>query len=207
MLSALVIFILLFLVAPWGLIHLLTAGRTWTAAEQAPTREVGMVMGAATVDGRPSGYLRARLDLALDLWHQGKITVFIVSGSASDDEPAVMRKYLIENGVDSADIVEDTGGLSSYSSCVRAKQAYRIDELMVISQSYHVPRTVATCRMVGIDAVGVGDDQRPRNEAFHRYQRREFGANLKMIYDVVMKTNIGDVSYDPAVHYALDRHR
>lgn len=34
-----------------------------------------------------------------------------------------MRAYLEENGVDPLDIVEDEGGNSSYSSCVRAKES------------------------------------------------------------------------------------
>ena len=206
-LLALLLIVLLVVGGPWALVQVLSFGRTWTSADEAPSNDVGLVMGAATLNGRPSGYLKARLDLALQLWEQGKITVFIVSGSTSDDEPAVMRAYLEENGVDPLDIVEDEGGNSSYSSCVRAKGLFGVTQLTVISQSYHVPRTVATCRMVGVDAIGVGDDETPKNATWRSYERRELIANIKMIVDVVMKTDVGTLIYDPAVDEALARHR
>ncbi|WP_341729539.1 ElyC/SanA/YdcF family protein [Brooklawnia sp.] len=203
-LLALLLIGLLIVGGPWAVIHALAIGRTWTSADQVPTRDVGMVMGAATVNGRPSGYLQARLDLALQLWEQGQISVFIVTGSTGDDEPAVMRNYLEEHGVDPLDIVEDEGGNSSYSSCVRAKEIFGVDELTVISQSYHVPRTVATCRMVGVNAIGVGDET-VKNDAWGSYERRELAANIKMIYDVLVKTDVGTIYDDPSVQEALAR--
>lgn len=193
---------------PWLLVQLLTVGRTWTSADQAPAREVVLVMGAATRNGlSPSPYLQARLDLALELWRQGKALVFIVSGSTSDNEPAVMRAYLEQNGVHPADIVEDTGGNDSFSSCVRAGERFGVNELTVVTQSYHVPRTVATCRLVGVDAVGVGDDTRIKDDTWRSYERRELGANIKMIYDVVTGREVGQSGTDPAVQEALGRHR
>lgn len=193
---------------PWLLVQFLTLGRTWTSADEAPARDVVLVMGAATRNGlSPSPYLQARLDLALELWQQGKVKVFIVSGSTSDNEPAVMQEYLIENGVDAADIVQDTGGNDSYSSCIRAGERFGVSALTVVTQSYHVPRTVATCRMVGVDAIGVGDDETPKNATWRSYERRELIANIKMIVDVVMKTDVGTLIYDPAVDEALARHR
>ena len=69
---------------PWLLVQFLTLGRTWTSADEAPARDVVLVMGAATRNGlSPSPYLQARLDLALELWQQGKVKVFIVSGSTA----------------------------------------------------------------------------------------------------------------------------
>ncbi|WIY82797.1 ElyC/SanA/YdcF family protein [Propionimicrobium sp. PCR01-08-3] len=207
-LVALLILALLVVGGPWAAVQVMSIDRTWTDADEAPARDVGLVMGAATIGGlSPSGYLQARLDVALELWKQGKITVFIVTGSTSDNEPAVMRDYLVQNGVDPLDVIEDEGGLSSYSSCVRAKEVFGVDQLTVISQSYHVPRTVATCRMVGVDAIGVGDDEREDNDALRSYKRRELAANMKMIYDVLTKTDVGTLTYDPSVQDALARHR
>jgi len=193
---------------PWLLVQILTQSRTWTSADDAPARDVVLVMGAATLNGlSPSAYLRARLDLALELWRQGKAKVFIVSGSTSDNEPAVMQEYLIENGVDASDIVLDNGGNDSYSSCIRAGELFGVDALTVVTQSYHVPRTVATCRLVGVDAIGVGDDTRAKDATWRSYQRRELVANMKMVVDVVMNRAVGQSDFDPAVQNALARHR
>lgn len=192
---------------PWGVVQVLSSGRTWISADEAPGRDVVLVMGAATWYGRPSPYLQARLDMALELWRQGKASVFIVSGSTSDDEPAVMRTYLEENGVDPRDIVEDTGGNDSYASCVRAAQMYGVSQLTVVTQSYHVPRTVATCRLAGVDAIGVGDDTRRKDALWGSYQRRELVANIKMLVDVLIRRDVGQFSHDPDVQDALARHR
>lgn len=192
---------------PWLIVQVLAAGRTWSGADEAPARDVVLVLGAATRFGRPSPYLQARLDVALDLWRQGKAKVFIVSGSTSDDEPAVMRAYLEDNGVAAADIVEDTGGNDSYASCMRAAKMYGLSELTLVSQSYHVPRTVATCRMVGLDAIGVGDDSRAKDKTWRTYQLRELVANIKMIIDVITGREVGQSQADPEVQAALARHR
>ena len=192
---------------PWLLVQFLTLGRTWTSADEAPARDVVLVMGAATRNGlSPSPYLQARLDLALELWQQGKVKVFIVSGSTSDNEPAVMQEYLIENGVDADDIVQDTDGNDSYSSCIRAGERFGVSALTVVTQSYHVPRTVATCRMVGVDAIGVGDDTRAKDATWRSYQRRELVANMKMVVDVVVQREVGQAGFDSAVQDALARH-
>ena len=204
---ALAVLVVLTVVGPWAAVQALSWGRTFTEVSDAPTRDVVLVMGAATYQGRPSPYLQARLDVALELWRLGRVSVFIVSGSTSDDEPAVMRGYLEEHGVASADIVEDTGGNDSYSSCVRARETFGLTELTVVSQSYHVPRTVATCRLIGVDAVGVGDDTRAKDATWRSYERRELGANIKMIMDVVARRDVGQGLSDPAVSQALDRHR
>lgn len=82
-----------------------------------------------------------------------------------------------------------------------------MDALTVVTQSYHVPRTVATCRLVGVDAIGVGDDTRAKDATWRSYQRRELVANMKMVVDVVMNRAVGQSDFDPAVQNALARHR
>lgn len=207
LLVTLVVLAALGLGGPWLLVQLLNWGRSTNSAADAEPTDVVLVMGAATRSGRPSPYLQGRLDQALELWRAGKAKVFIVSGSTSDDEPAVMRAYLEENGVDPADIVEDTGGNDSYSSCIRAAEHFGVERLTVVTQSYHVPRTVATCRLVGVDALGLGDDTRAKNSLWRSYQVRELAANIKMIADVITRPEVGQSGADSAVQDALARHR
>lgn len=190
---------------PWLGVRVLSLGHVWTSADEAPPGRVALIMGAATINGQPSAYLQGRLDLALELWRQGKVMVFIVSGSISDNEPEVMRNYLVAHGVEGADIVLDEGGNDSYLSCLRAVERFGVDELTVVSQSYHVPRTVANCRLLGINAVGVGEERDPGHN-WRRYERREIGANIKMFVDILTRRDSGAHGYDPAVQDALARH-
>lgn len=188
----------------WVTVHALAAGRMWTSADDADSFDVAMVMGAAVWNGEPSPYLQGRLDRAVDLWNQGKVKVIIVSGSTSDNEPATMAAYLEDAGVDPDRIVQDLFGNNSYASCARAAQFYEVDKLVVVSQTYHLPRTIAGCRMLGIDAYGLGDE-RDHDALWLTYQLREIGANVKLIADVLTGTDAHQEGYDPAVHDSLEK--
>ncbi len=177
------------LLAPTGLIKALSAGRIFSPAE-VPAREVGLVFGAQVhPDGRPSRYLRARLNLAAQLYAEGTVKTFVVSGDGRaehHDEPLSMRDYLVSAGVPVDAIVCDPAGFDTYDSCVRARRVYGVRALITISQAYHVPRTIATARLVGIDAIGVGDTTIDRSSTTYRQGAlREVFAGLKMAWDVI----------------------
>jgi vancomycin permeability regulator SanA len=128
--------------------------------QDVPAEPVGIVFGAAVAGDVPSPYVASRLDVALALWHAGKIKVFLVSGNHADaayDEPRAMRDYLVRHGVPADLIVEDGAGYDTWQTCVRAKQVFGVDDAIVISQSFHVPRAAFLCRAAGITAYGVGD--------------------------------------------------
>ena len=121
-----------------------------------------MVLGAQVYpDGTPSPFLAARLDLAKQLFDAGKVQVLLVSGdnmAPEYNEPDAMRAYLIDAGVPAEKVIADYAGFDTYDSCVRAKRIFGVSKLIMVSQSYHLPRAVATCRTLGVDAAGVGDD-------------------------------------------------
>lgn len=160
--------------------------------ESAPSVPVALVLGAeVSSDGRPSPFLRGRLDVAKDLWDAGKIKVIIVSGDngTSDyDEPTAMRDYLITAGVPADQVVADFAGFDTYDSCYRARDIFGVSRVVMISQDYHLPRSVVTCRALGLDAIAVGDGSARAYPAVWRYgERREMLANLKMIFDLVTR--------------------
>ena len=128
-----------------------------------PAEPVGIILGAAETNDKPSPYLASRLDVAIALWHAGKIKIFLVTGDdekISYDETQAMHDYLIDHGVPEKLIVIDPDGYDTWQSCIRAKQVFGINQAIVISQSFHVPRAVLLCRAAGITAYGVGDGGR-----------------------------------------------
>lgn len=161
------------------------------AAGAAPKRPVGLVLGAEVYpNGSPSPFLKARLDLAADLYAADRVEVLIVSGdgtSAANDEPAAMRRYLMSVGVPGERIVQDPAGFDTYDSCVRAQRVYGVDELTIISQTYHLPRALAICHTIGLEAVAVGDESvKAGHTRTWRYGvRREVLANVKAGYDLL----------------------
>ena len=176
---------------PWLVVYLMSSDRIFTLRE-APMRDVGLVMGAATYKDTPSPYLQGRLDVAVELWRTKRIRAIIVSGNEETNysEPKAMRKALEKAGVPSEAIIEDPKGFDTYASCVRAKQVYQVDRMTVISQEYHLPRSIAACRLAGVDAVGVGDGTRAKNMVLYRYELRELGANVKLFYDKITNRQV-----------------
>ena len=176
------------ILVPTVLIRTLSLGRIHRPTN-IPPREVGLVFGAQVYpNGRPCRYLRARLKLAAKLSAEGKVQTLIVSGddrAEHHNESSNMRDYLIEAGVPAASIVRDPAGLDTYDSCVRARRVYGVTSLIMITTAYHVPRTVATARLVGVDAIGVGDTMiNRRSRTYREGTLREVFAGLKMVWDV-----------------------
>ncbi len=174
---------------PTGYALAASEGRT-TTVEQAPTKSVAIVFGAGLwSNGKPMPYLAARLDLAAQLYEAGRVKAILVSGDnrhASYNEPDAMRAYLIKKGIPARKVVADYGGVDTYATCVRAHRVFGATEAILTSQTYHLPRAIATCRSVGVDAWGVGDDSVKRNATEWRQDSlREWPANLKMAWDLL----------------------
>ncbi|SJN44325.1 SanA/YdcF family protein [Luteococcus japonicus] len=191
--------------APLAVTSVGSAGRVHTVdelAEQDNAADVAVVLGAQVhPDGRPSRYLRARLDRAVELQRRGLVKVILVSGDNSTshyDEPTAMKRYLVEAGMPEGKVVIDYAGFDTYDTCVRAKRIFGLERVVLVSQGYHLPRAVTTCRMVGVDAVGVGDWSVQRigpmdgvpvlwRLGWSRFAGRELPANVKMLWDVASR--------------------
>lgn len=161
-------------------------------AAQAPARDVAVIFGAEVYpSGRPSPYLRARLDLGVQLYRAGKAKVLVVSGDNTAEhhrEASSMERYLLAQGVPAERVVVDEFGLDTYDTCVRAREVFGLTEVLLVSQRYHLHRAVAICRAVGLDAVGVGDvSVRRTSRRWNEFARRELGANLKMVVDLLSR--------------------
>jgi vancomycin permeability regulator SanA len=169
----------------------IAAGHIYTVSEVPATR-VALVLGAqVNPDGTPSAFLAARLDLAKRLYDAGLVEMIIVSGdhlAPEFDEPAAMRNYLITAGLPAQNLIVDAGGFDTYESCLRARRIFNLSQLTIVTQSYHLVRAVATCRALGIDASGVGDDSaRQHTIAWWRGAIRDQLACVKTVVDLVTR--------------------
>jgi len=171
-----------------------------------PSRDVTLVFGAAMWGEAPSPYLQKRLDVAAALYKAGKTKVIIVSGTRDGgySEPDGMKAALVGAGVPAARVVTDYDGTDTYSSCQRARDVFGVKSLIAVSQSYHLPRAVATCRLLGIDALGVGDDTVAHDLRWQQYRVRELGGDAKLIYDWATRRQVADLTPSDAVQRALD---
>ncbi len=132
-----------------------------------PKHDVGIVLGAALrkKGTEPSAYLKWRINTAVKLYKAGKVDRLLMSGDGSyydHDEPYIMRREAIAQGVPADKIEMDKFGFDTYDSCSRAQKYRGITSAILITQGYHLPRAVYSCQVIGMDAIGVNAQSQPR---------------------------------------------
>lgn len=131
---------------------------------QAPVAESAIVFGAGLRrDGTPTTVLRDRVKAAVELYKAGKVKKLLLSGASQHEkynEPAAMAAYAQDLGIPASALIQDDGGRSTYDSCIRAKQVYHLDNVLLVTQSFHLPRALFICSQLGINSKGVSADLR-----------------------------------------------
>lgn len=115
------------------------------------------VLGAGLWDDEPSPMLKERLDFALEAYETGCSTKFLMSGDHGRedyDEVNAMKDYVVENGVDKDSVFLDHAGFSTYETMYRARDVFKVEKTLIITQKYHLYRAVYNARKLGIDAYG-----------------------------------------------------
>lgn len=167
-------------------------GRRIYRAEEAPQRPVAIVFGAAVYrSGRLSPMLRDRMETAIGLYKLGKVEHLLLSGDNSSDdynEPGAMKAYAMARGVPEEALQPDYAGRRTYDTCYRAREIFRVESVILVTQEFHLPRALFTCDRLGLDAVGVAADLRnyhPRSLAWSR--SRELAALLRALVDTTVQ--------------------
>ena len=109
-------------------------------------------------DGEPSLMLRDRLDKGVALYEAGIAPKLLMSGDHSRsnyDEVNTMKDYATAAGVPSEDVFMDHAGFSTYESMYRARDVFRAEKIVIVSQGYHLYRAVYDARALGLDAWGI----------------------------------------------------
>jgi len=154
-----------------------------------PREPVAVVFGAGLWEGRPSPYLAHRLDAAARLYATGKVRALLVTGDNSRttyDEPGAMRTYLVAHGVPRAKVVLDYAGFDTWDSCDRAERIFGVRHAVLVSQAFHIRRALALCAAAGIDAYGIGVDEK-HDVTWYAGGARELLASGKAALDVVVR--------------------
>jgi vancomycin permeability regulator SanA len=154
-----------------------------------PARRVAVVFGAGLQrDGTPTAVLRDRVDTAAQLYFVGKVEKLLMSGDNRFEyynEPEAMRQYALALGVPGEAIVLDYAGRRTYDTCYRAKAIFGLDEAILVTQGFHLPRALYLCNHLGLDGVGVASDNRPyRKSSQAIWNLRELPATLTALWDV-----------------------
>lgn len=157
-----------------------------------------LVLGAGLWDGKPSPILKDRLKVAIDLYKKGIAKKIIMSGdhrSDDYDEVNVMKEYAINEGVLSSDIFMDHLGISTYDSIYRAKEIFLASKIIIVTQEFHLYRSLYLADKMGIDAIGVSATLRNYSGALG-FEVREILARDKDFFKAMIKAKskyLGDI--------------
>jgi len=162
-------------------------GRLYDEAAEVPQSQVGLVLGCAKYfQGRPNLYFKARIEAAVDLWEEGKVACFIVSGDNHKhgyNEPEDMKAAMVEAGVPAEKIVCDYAGFRTLDSIVRAKDVFGAEEIVLVSQKFHNERAAYIAESIGLKVTGLNAEA-VTGSAATKTDAREKLARVKMWLDV-----------------------
>jgi len=158
-------------------------------ADAAPAKPVVIVPGAGlNPDGTPSAPLRDRVEAAAELYFAGKAQKILMSGDnrfINYNEPESMRQYALVLGVPDEDIVLDYAGRSTYDTCYRAKAIFGVEDALIVTQAYHLPRAVYLCDHLGVKITGIPVEQsRYVRSRYLFWNFREAFASLAAMWDI-----------------------
>lgn len=167
-------------------------GRAIVTVDEATPTRVAIVFGARVYgEGRLSSMVRDRVDTAVELYKAGKVQKLLFSGDnrvADYNEPADMMTYAAQQGVNPADMQPDYGGRRTYDTCYRAKSIFGVEEALLITQQFHLPRALFTCSMLGMEVEGVAADRRVYSPASIQWSAsRELPATVIALLDVMRR--------------------
>jgi len=179
---------LLSLVATNAFVILEADGQVWSRASDARHAQVAIVPGAlVNTDGSMSTMLGDRVAQAEALWKAGKVDRILVSGDHGRwryDEPTTMRRALIRAGVPAGVIFTDHAGFNTRATMERARRVFGVDSAIVVTQGFHMKRSLFLADAAGLDADGLTSDLHGYGGQGIRSDVREVLSRAKSVFDV-----------------------
>ena len=143
-----------------------------------------IVLGAGIWGDKPSPMLEYRLQVGIDLYKNNVAPKIIMTGDHGRieyDEVNVMKDYAINQGVPSEDVFMDHAGFSTYESIYRAKEIFKAESVVIVTQEYHLYRAIYIANELGLKAYGVLSDPRQYVGALYRELREILARNKDFV--------------------------
>ena len=165
----------------------------YTNPADMPERYTAIVLGAKVYGVRTVSHVfRDRIEGGLTLLDDGTVQRVIISGDHGKqdyDEVNAARLYVSQmHHVDESLIFYDHAGFSTYDTMYRARDVFCVQDAVVVTQRFHLYRSLFIARSLGIDAVGYAAPEinRFRRMLHVRWECRECLARVKAFFSVVL---------------------
>ncbi|TVZ51012.1 vancomycin high temperature exclusion protein [Dokdonia sp. Hel_I_53] len=157
--------------------------------DEIPSVYTVIVLGASVrANGNLSTMLEDRVESALQLYNNGKVERFLLSGdngTKSYNEPQAMKEYLMQQGVPEDIIFLDYAGFDTYDSMYRASSVFNVKNAVVVTQEFHLPRAIYIANKLNLNYYGLIGDKRAYQQE-DRNKKRELLANVKAFLELTI---------------------
>lgn len=165
--------------------------KVFTNSNNIAKKRIGLVLGTIpkTKSGNDNLFYKYRIQAAVKLWKEDKISHFVVSGDnhiKEYDEPSEMKKDLIKSGIPSYKITCDYAGFRTLDSIERLSKVFgQNNNIVVISQEFHNKRALFLCHCFDIEAIAFNARNPPLNYSIAS-RLREVLARTKAFLDIFL---------------------
>ena len=147
-----------------------------------------LVLGCGVWGDTPRHMLEDRLLEGISLCQSGASKKLLMSGDHGRkgyDEVNVMKKFAVDRGIPSEDVFMDHAGFSTYESMYRAKEIFKAEKILIVTQDYHLYRAIYDARALGLEAYGVASNPRSYGGQLYRDIREILARNKDFIYSII----------------------
>ncbi len=150
--------LIIILVFSYVYVSINTRKQIYSSVKTIPYNKTALLLGTSKYmnNGKINLFFTHRCNAAIELWENGNIDNIIISGDSTSqiyDEPELMRKELVENGMPDSLIMLDKKGYNTRASILFCKKR-SLEVLTIVSQQFHNERAIVLANAVGIDAIG-----------------------------------------------------
>lgn len=149
--------------------------------------QVAIVPGSLVrPDGSLGDVVQERLDAAVALHEAGTVEKILVSGDngeASYNEPDAMREAALAAGVPAEDVFTDYAGFNTWHTMRRAREVFRVDTAVVVTQGFHTARAVDLGRAAGLEVQGLATDDGD-------HTARELVARVRGLWEATLRPDV-----------------
>lgn len=187
-----VLIIILYIISNQYLIVSLYAGNNiYEHINQIPSNKVGVILGTSKYyvntnnNKKLNPYFICRINAICSLFNANKIKYIIISGNKERNynEPQLISRELLKNGIPSQNIHKDYFGFRTFDSIIRICKIFKQKKFTVVSQKFHNERAIFIAyNFLRLNEV-VGFNAKTPFFCLQRIYFREFCARFRMIYD------------------------
>jgi SanA protein len=181
------------IVATVAMVNYIVADTTeyqiYNDAEAIPKNKVGLLLGTAKYKDKGKNivnpFYQNRIDAAAALYMAGKIDYIICSGDSSPfyNEPEIMKKDLIAQGVPAKRILLDNAGFRTLDSILRCRDIFGQRQFTIISQQFHNQRAIYIANHKNVNTIAFNAAD---GDTYWDVTIREKMARVKMMLDLLL---------------------